>query len=164
MEGYGWTMYDTRSGGSQTIHDARGHVDVKTDFAKTADGNSWGVQVGGSLRPGAPRSGVKTAVVFHLAHEKAGRNSTKALECVKGDPGGNATRAAEASCYGKDPALGPFEFYVIGDDDNEIVEGPAVRGLQVSEDSIWKAKSTLLNITDLSKKVAKHILSVQMSF
>ncbi|KAK6196493.1 CDC27 protein [Pestalotiopsis sp. IQ-011] len=54
MEGYGWTQYDTRVGGSQTIHDSNLQIDLTTDFFKTSDGLSWGIDitfhsVGGAL-------------------------------------------------------------------------------------------------------------------
>ena len=147
MEGFGWTMYDTRFGGSQTIHDDAGHVDVKTDYMKTKDGNSWAVQVSGSLRPGAP-DGVETAVVFHVALENSASDDTKAIKCMKDKEdkaGRHDARGFGTACYGEDPALGTFEFYVIGDANNEVVEGVSVKSMQVSEDMIWKAKCASYN-------------------
>lgn len=144
MEGFGWTVYDTRFGGSQTIHDDAGHVDVKTDFMKTKDGNSWAVQVSGSLRPGAP-DGVETAVVFHVALENSAGNDTKAIKCMEDETGRHDARSFDTACYGEDPALGTFEFYIIGDANNEVVEGVSVKSMQVSEDMIWKAKCATYN-------------------
>ena len=142
VDGFGWTAYDTRLGGSQTIRDAQGHVDIRTDFIKTKDGHSWGVRVTGSLRPGAP-DGVKTAVVFHIAHENAESDDSKAMKCMKSGAGRNDAGAFGAACYGEDPELGNFELYVVGDDGNQVVEGVSVKSMEVPEDEIWKAKCAL---------------------
>lgn len=140
IEGFGWTAYDTRLGGTQTIHDSQGHVDITTDFVKTKGGNSWGVQVRGSLRRGAPSS-VKTAIVFHVAHEKTEDNSEKGLQCMGASTRARAARDdADITCHGYDPALRDFKIDVIGDAGNSVVEGPVVAATRVPERSIWKAK------------------------
>ena len=41
VDGFGWTAYDARVGGSQTIRDGAGHVEIGTDFVKTEDGTLW---------------------------------------------------------------------------------------------------------------------------
>ncbi|RYP63256.1 hypothetical protein DL769_007019 [Monosporascus sp. CRB-8-3] len=140
MEGYGWTMYDTRIGGSQTIHDGPGHVDITTDFIKLEDEESWGVQVSARMRLDAPDH-VKTAVVFHVALEKAENSNAKTLKCTNAKSEGAGRGINATACYGTDPALGSFELHVVGDASNRLVEGPAVKSLQVSEDKIWQAKS-----------------------
>lgn len=139
VDGFGWTTYDTRLGGSQTIRDGQGYVDITTDFIKTKDGNSWGVRVTGSLRSGAPQ-GVKTAVVFHVALEKSQSDDNKKLKCMNGQAVRSDDRAFGAACYGNDPLLGEFELYISGDDDNKVVEGTSVKSMDVPEDEIWKAK------------------------
>ncbi|RYO78839.1 hypothetical protein DL766_006804 [Monosporascus sp. MC13-8B] len=140
IEGYGWTMYDARIGGSQTIHDSPGHVDITTHFIKSEDEESWGVQVSARMRPDAPDR-VKTAVVFHVALEKAANSDAKSLNCTNAKSEGAGKGIDATACYGTDPALGSFEFHVVGDASNRLVEGPAVKSSQVSEDEVWQAKS-----------------------
>ncbi|KAK7751926.1 hypothetical protein SLS62_006069 [Diatrype stigma] len=163
IEGFGWTAYDTRFGGTQTIHDSQGHVDITTDFVKTKDGNSWGIQVRGSLRPDAPSS-VKTAIVFHVAHEKTEGDSGKSLRCMgSGTKVGAARDDVDIACYGYDPALGDFKFNVIGASSNGVVEGPVVAATGVPERSIWKAKYDLRR-SFYGENIARSIDSFQPDF
>ncbi|KAI0019216.1 glycoside hydrolase family 63 protein [Xylariomycetidae sp. FL0641] len=143
LEGYGWTKYDTRFGGSQTIHDSPGHVDIDTAFVKTNDGDSWGVRINASIRPDAPES-VKTAIIFHIAQEKTQNSTAKALECSSGSERKGGLPMV-AYCNGADPALGKFQLQleVLDDPGHGLVENIAVRSLVVPEEKIWQAKSVI---------------------
>ncbi len=141
MEGYGWTMYDTRVGGSQTMHDKELHVDLTTDFVKTEDGESWAVRVTGAPRLDAPGN-LRTAIIFHAAVEGATQGGSKSLACENEAQGLGDTRDAAAACHGDIPALGSFELHVAVDARNKMVRGAAVKSLQVSEEKIWRAKCT----------------------
>ncbi|EON96956.1 putative mannosyl-oligosaccharide glucosidase protein [Phaeoacremonium minimum UCRPA7] len=140
---FGWTVYDTRSGGIQTINDTSIDVDVTTSFIKTPDGKSWGVRVDGAPK----RRATKTAVIFHLALEdmpdpSAAESPTKYVRCEPADtPAGNDQ--VIAVCTGEDPSLGGFEIQVINVAQGNIVEGPAIKSIQVPESSTWQAKSVL---------------------
>ena len=49
MNGYGWTTYDPRTGGSQTIDDHGNHLKLVTDLWKREDGR-WIVNIEGKLQ------------------------------------------------------------------------------------------------------------------
>jgi mannosyl-oligosaccharide glucosidase len=132
MQGYGWTTYDTRFGGSQTIHDSKLHIDLDTDFVKS--GGSWAVRVTGTPRLDP---NVKTTVIFHAAIEGATSDSARTLVCGKGS---KDAKNAEAACHGSNPDLGSFEFLVLGDRRNKALHATAVKSVQVAEDKIWQAK------------------------
>jgi mannosyl-oligosaccharide glucosidase len=138
MQGYGWTMYDTRTGGSQTIHDSVLHVDLTTDFFKTKDGLSWSVRITGVPRPDAPAN-LKTALVFHVALEG---NVTDQRDITCSNQGSQGSlQKSSVKCFGSVAELGPIELYEIGDVQNQIIQGPAMNSLSVAEDKIWQAKA-----------------------
>ncbi|KAK3694649.1 glycoside hydrolase family 63 protein [Podospora appendiculata] len=145
MQGYGWSIYDTRVGGSQTMYDTILHINLTTDFIKSSDGDSWAVRVTGTPRSDhdLPLS-VKTTIIFHAAIEQAGSDGTRSLLC--GKPGG-----VEAACNGTVPALGSFGFQVVGDAQNNATHDVAVKTMQVPEEKIWQAKSVF---TDQARALA----------
>ncbi|KAK1831601.1 glycoside hydrolase [Podospora conica] len=141
MQGYGWTFYDTRTGGSQAVHDKQLHLDLTTDFLKSEDGRSWSVAITGTPNHDAPD--VKTSVILHVAVEKADSDGPKSLACESLSHSESKTRSGPlAACQGEIAALGGmFEFQVLGDAKNNLVHDTAVNSLNVSEDRIWQAKS-----------------------
>ncbi|KAK4231923.1 glycoside hydrolase [Podospora fimiseda] len=139
MQGYGWTYYDTRVGGSQVIHDTQLQIDLETAFLKTDDGDNWAVLVTGNPK----LDSVKTSLIFHAAVEKADSNGPKTLVCnnrVDDDEKG-----IEASCEGEIATLGNFQFEVIGDNSNKAIHSTAVKSVHVGEDKIWQAKSVFID-------------------
>ena len=135
MNGYGWTQYDTRTGGTQIIHDSKLHIDLTTTFFKADDGLGWRVRVSGTPRPGAPAD-LKTALVWHIALEGAeGMTDQRNLNCTNV----KETRTG-ASCFGLVPGLGAIELHQQGDAGNVYDEDAAVQSVTVTEERIWKAK------------------------
>lgn len=144
MQGYGWTLYDTRTGGSQTIHDSVLHVDLTTEFFKSDDGLSWSARVKGVPRADAPAS-PKTALIFHAALENSETlPADQTLKCTN-----DASTGADQSvkCTGAVPEFGSVDLHQIGDAQNEIIQGPAVKSVSMAEDKIWQAKGGLLRYT-----------------
>lgn len=139
MKGYGWTMYDPRVGGSQTIHDEELGIDLTTDFLKTEDGHGWTARVAGAPRPGAPTN-LKTSIIFHLALEGMEGSKKKNLYCEHLNRGTGHSLAFGATCHGQDPKLGPFNLVVFADSEENIVHRTAVKSARVPEDSIWQAR------------------------
>ncbi|KAK3994465.1 putative mannosyl-oligosaccharide glucosidase protein [Cladorrhinum sp. PSN332] len=139
MQGYGWTFYDTRVGGSQIAHDTQLQIDLETAFLKTEEGNSWAVRV-----TGTPKSdSVKTSLIFHIAVEKENTDGPKTLVCKNQGKDG---KGIEARCEGEIAALGGnFEFQVVGDDGNKALHNTAVKSVQVTENRIWQAKSVFVD-------------------
>ncbi|KAI1857139.1 hypothetical protein JX265_011340 [Neoarthrinium moseri] len=143
MQGYGWTSYDPRAGGSQTIHDAALRVDLKVDFYKSQDGLSWTARVTGTPRAGAPAD-LKTAVVFHAAMERAeSPTSERSLRCVR-----HLRHRDDIRCMALLPELDPVGLYITRGTDNKVVEGPSVMSLNVTEDQIWQAKDHMVDLMD----------------
>ncbi|KAI3330905.1 glycoside hydrolase family 63 protein [Ustulina deusta] len=138
MEGYGWITYDTRHGGIQAIHDSSLHIDLTTEFFKAPRGDSWGARIAGTPQKGAPAN-LKTALVFHVAHEQAQSGTGRNLSCERKTLDG--TGASPVQCYGYSLELGTFEFHIEGDPKNHVFEGISAKSQFVSEDKIWQAKS-----------------------
>ncbi|KAK1753796.1 glycoside hydrolase [Echria macrotheca] len=141
MQGYGWTFYDTRAGGSQAIHDTQLQLELRTDFLKSEDGNSWAVRITGTPKSGA--ADVKTSLILHTAVEKVDSNGPKSLVCDNRSKDGTQV---EAACHGDMPALGKFEFQVLGDTQNKPIHDTVVKSIEVTEDRIWQAKSVLVDL------------------
>jgi mannosyl-oligosaccharide glucosidase len=142
MEGYGWTVYDTRIGGSQTFHDAELHLDLTTGFLKSEDGSSWAARIVGTPKPGP--SNVKTSVILHAALEKADSDELKHFVC---EGQGKSNNGVYAICQGDIPAFDTFELQVLGDAKNKILRDTSVRSIRVPEEKIWQAKGVCSNPT-----------------
>ena len=139
MQGYGWTAYDARTGGSQTIRDAELHIDITTEFLKSEDGNSWTVRVSGTPRSDAPDD-LTTTVILHAAIEKASSDSSRTLTCGGQDKRLRTRENVEAECQGEVPGLGSFKLLVTREDESKLVHGTAVNSVDVDEAKIWQAK------------------------
>lgn len=144
MQGYGWTAYDTRTGGSQTVRDAELHIDLTTEFVKSDDGNSWAVRVSGEPRSDGSEN-VTTTVVLHAAIESSASDDARALSCGGQDRRHRRGQNFVAECRGQVAGLGSFEFSVTRDEENRPVHDTAVSSLDVDEDRIWQAKGMILH-------------------
>ncbi|CAH0055870.1 unnamed protein product, partial [Clonostachys solani] len=134
---YGWSIYDTRVGGSQAIYDEELHIDLKIDFIKTEDGKGWAVRIVGTPRSDAPGD-LKTAIIIHAAVEQSTNHPPKILACGMANQG-------EAMCSGDITGLGQFTLYTVGDASNKVIHDTFVKSVQVSEAQIWQAKSVFQN-------------------
>lgn len=140
VESFGWTLYDPRVGGSQTIRDKALGVDLTTEFVKNEDGSGWAVRVSGAVRPDViGDTAVKTSLIFHVAMEGTVGSATKSLVCERLSGGNGHIEGAE--CRGKDPALGEFSIRVNADPKDCVITGSSVKSRTVAEDTIWQAKS-----------------------
>ncbi|KAJ4294312.1 Processing alpha glucosidase I [Kalmusia sp. IMI 367209] len=71
MASFGWTVYDSRRGGTQTIEDEGNEIDITTEFVKKAEGagmGNWALRVKGTPRVNNP-DGLKTRAIFYVAME-----------------------------------------------------------------------------------------------
>ncbi|KAI9686697.1 MAG: Processing alpha glucosidase I [Bathelium mastoideum] len=143
MTGYGWTAYDPRNGGVQSIHDARNNLDIKISFTKAPEDHDyhWRARVSGTP-VAASGSNVDTAVIFYIALEGEITNEQRELECSGAreafDP------VADVECRGKTPGLGTFRIRVT--DLSSTSRGMAVKSLNVPNDSTWQAKEFSQNL------------------
>lgn len=125
MDGYGWTAYDPRIGGSQTVHDQGNGLDLTTDFVK--DGASWALRVRGTPRSHVDADNLATAVIFYLAVDAAG------VECAR------PPDAPVVECRADVPGLGPFKLHVR--DAVSKYETTSLHGFHVAADELWQAES-----------------------
>ncbi|VUC23532.1 unnamed protein product [Clonostachys rosea] len=134
---YGWSIYDTRTGGSQALYDEALHLDLSVDFIKTQDGKTWAVKVTGSPRSDAP-SDLKTAIIIHVAVEQSTNHPPNILTC-------GMAGQAEAMCSGDVTGLGQFSLRTVQDVRNKVLGSAVVKSVQVPEAEIWQAKSVFKN-------------------
>ncbi|KAK0643831.1 glycoside hydrolase family 63 protein [Cercophora newfieldiana] len=153
MQGYGWEFYDTRTGGSQVIHDTQLHLDLATNFLKSKDGKNWAVRIVGTPKKGT--TDVKTTIILHTAVEKEISDGSKSLVCENKS---KSKTGVEATCLGDIAALGKFELQVLGDERNNILQDVVVNSVRVPEEEIWQAKAVF---TDQVKSAGGDQMTVK---
>jgi mannosyl-oligosaccharide glucosidase len=152
MAGYGWTSYDSRIGGSQTIHDVENEIDLTTEFVKKYEGQeagNWALRVRGTPRKGAEK-GLKIQIVFYVGMEKmegcAGCNLNATAE-EKGT--GDDKEIEEADIMVKHSGLGRAGIRltkVKGQRRTKRApvtgkhESMSVKSVNVTEDELWQSK------------------------
>src|ERR1700722_14480183 len=70
MDGYGWTNYDPRTRGSQTIEDTKANLRLTTELLKKPDGAAgaeWNLRIRGV--PIAESRNQQTIAVFYIGTE-----------------------------------------------------------------------------------------------
>jgi mannosyl-oligosaccharide glucosidase len=82
MEGYGWTKYDPRNGGTQIVHDVGNKLNLSMDYFKVSGGKhggSWGARIKGTPRVDAPKD-LESTVIFYVGMEDLKANVDSRLE------------------------------------------------------------------------------------
>jgi mannosyl-oligosaccharide glucosidase len=129
---YGWSTYDVRAGGIQTISDPRNKVDLRIEYLKPSkegyDG-SWGFRVQGN-----PRLNIST--VLYLALENEGSHGDSHISC---EPKAEFESKIDISCKGVTPSLKSFSIHIPAPDS---VEGYTTRlsRSNIPDDELWKVK------------------------
>lgn len=173
MEGYGWDEYDTRLGGSQTIHDAFNNIDITTSFIKVpggAHGGSWGARIKGVPRPKPateddPDTSVKTMVVFYLAQEEDG--SEIRVKDVSGADWDEYGFAGDVTFEGASSGLGNFNVVVTKGTGSHPqsdhaysaerdLEKTVVQSLTAPEEHLWQTKPLLFRQI---KETVDHVVA-----
>ncbi|KAF2668554.1 glycoside hydrolase, partial [Microthyrium microscopicum] len=153
MAEYGWSMYDPRTGGVQTISDPGNNIDLTTEFVKITDGSqkgSWGTRVRGSFRDASHSSNV--SLIWYIFMESDDTKSKpNTLECQKG------AGPAGVECHGYSHGLDSF-----------TIQSPPVRtgdaaflnvqGLRIPDNQLWMAKENFVKIHKASRpnSLASH--------
>ena len=158
MAGYGWSEYDARTGGVQTIHDAGNQIDITTSFFKDTSaaagdkGGNWGVRIRGVPREGAPKD-LKTTVVVNVNLE--GQYGVfKTLEVKKPKEEGTDWFVGDVVLEGQTPGLGGFKLVVTGDEGTtnkhpshghpsgmaKSLDRTLVNSKMLGEEAIWQSK------------------------
>ncbi len=151
MAGYGWTAYDVREGGKQSVNDTGNRLDLITEFAKVSDGEpngNWGLRVSGIPRANA-QSDQKTTLIVYLGSE----NPDSRVKCT------NVHRLnpsiGDVVCDGTTVGLGNFRIdFPDHRADTAALQTTAIHSLTVPSDTIWQAKSVLI---DLIRNSDSHI-------
>lgn len=150
MAGYGWTSYDVRSGGTQTVYDTGNKLDLVTEFAKVFDGEpngNWGLRIKGIPRANA-RNDQKTTLIVYLGSE----NSDSKVICTNGHRLNPSN--SNVVCNGTMVGLGDFQIdFPDYGADSGARQKTSVNSLTVPGDTIWQAKSMLI---DLIKSSDSH--------
>jgi mannosyl-oligosaccharide glucosidase len=143
MARYGWTAYDTREGGTQTLEDVQNKIDITTEFIKKYEGDSagnWALRIRGAPRRDAPAD-MKTSVVFYVGMESMDTCTTCKLEASEQLGADEPASIHAANIWVEHPQLGIAGLHIpgsIGEDGHP--ETMVVKTLNVTEDRLWQAK------------------------
>ncbi|XPS77894.1 Mannosyl-oligosaccharide glucosidase [Ascochyta lentis] len=155
MAMYGWSTYDARAGGTQIIQDVGNQIDVTTEFIKKSEGQSagnWALRVKGKPRNGAPAD-LKTSVIFYIGMEDQASCADCQLQAFE-QLGAGDDKSVEAVNFAiKHPRLGSAGIHIptsVGE--NGRHEGTIVHTLNTTEDKLWQAKSTFLDLLKAQSK------------
>lgn len=156
MAGYGWDAYDTRTGGSQTIHDAGNGIDLTTEFVKFpesgSNGGGWGVRVRGVPREDAENAEeLRTSLWFYAGLEGLG-----SVEVVGAEEDDGVGATGDVTLSGQTNDLGEFTLKVLGGEgeiknvhpgsgdhpayDSKPLDRTFIHSVQVPDEAIWQAK------------------------
>lgn len=142
MAGYGWASYDIRKGGVHIVNDTKNRVDLLVRYAKIQGSDShddWGLEIQILPRKDAPDH-QETTAIFYIGIE----DLESKVRCKYGSDVPNQNK--QASCDGVTHGLGNFNVRVL---DHQPDEEPKtytfVHSMTVPADTIWKAKSILID-------------------
>lgn len=136
MDGYGWTAYDPRHGGSQVVHDVGNGLNVTTEFFRPPGPqhqHSWGARIKAQPRANADKA-VKSTAIFYISLEDMHSNPSTSLQCRSVD---NAVR-----CDGRTASLGGFQLRVQRARSTSSNYQPivTVHSVSVPDETLWQAK------------------------
>ncbi|KAF2709350.1 glycoside hydrolase family 63 protein [Pleomassaria siparia CBS 279.74] len=157
IAGWGWTTYDSRTGGSQTIHDVNNTIDITTEFVKKYEGQSagnWALRVRGSPRKDA-KSRLRTTVVFYVGMEKMSQcgDDCELLSWVEKKGQNDRIHVDSAEFKIKHPGLGLARISLPnpkGKDNarssrTSVHNSTAVKAATVEEDMLWQSNTVYKN-------------------
>jgi mannosyl-oligosaccharide glucosidase len=144
MARYGWTAYDTRDGGAQTIEDVQNKIDITTEFIKKSDGPSsgnWGLRIRGTPRKDAPAD-LTTSVVFYVGMESMDTcTKCKLVSSAQVGPEED-TSVHAANFWIEHPQLGVSGIHMPASvQDSGRHEAMSIKSMNVSENQLWQARS-----------------------
>jgi mannosyl-oligosaccharide glucosidase len=145
MAGYGWSNYDPRTGGSQTIEDTKAKLTLTTELVKKTDGAvgpEWSLRI-----RGLPKSeSQNTMLVFYMGSEKELHVDDTVLGCTNK---ANHNRTGETiRLWGYNDGLGSFELLVQPPRSTKPTgKAPqhltSVTSMFVAASTVWRAKGQL---------------------
>jgi mannosyl-oligosaccharide glucosidase len=152
MAGYGWTSYDARNGGSQTMHDVGNELDLTTEFVKKHEGQgagNWALRVRGTHKKHTEK-GSRTQIVFYAGMEKTKECVKCEMEATAEEKGmGDDVEVEEVGIKIKHPGLGRAGMRITNLKGQKRTkrapvtgkhESMTVKSVNVTEDEIWQSK------------------------
>jgi mannosyl-oligosaccharide glucosidase len=145
MGGYGWTNYDPRTGGSQTIEDTKGNLRLTTELFKKPDGAAgadWNLRIRGV--PITESQNPQTIAVIYVGSETELYANDAILECTNTL---NQNRSGETiRVWGYTEDLGSFELLLQSprsskpNDQRAPLHKISVASMTIPSTTIWHAK------------------------
>ena len=131
MRGYGWTEYDVRHGGMQTLHDAENGLDMETSLVmpeRDEQRGSWAARVKVSPAAGTDKA-INSTIILYIGLGTSHLTPPSALKCK--------VSSGIVRCVGSTPRIGDFQLSM-----SRVGVGSSVDvwGSSVSDDNVWQAK------------------------
>jgi mannosyl-oligosaccharide glucosidase len=156
MAGYGWDIYDPRTGGVQVVHDKDNGIDLETSFVKFDHGSGgWAARVKGTPREDAERreasaggpDTLMTAVWFTVSAEGLGTIVPRDIEDSK-ERGyeGDVVLEGEAGQLGEfrititEPKGQSHPSHNHPSYQSKPLDHTFVHSVQVPEEALWQSK------------------------
>jgi mannosyl-oligosaccharide glucosidase len=137
MDGYGWSLYDVRTGGTQQILDGQNNLHMSTDFVKISKGKNtgnWGVRIQGKFRdPSTPRN---ISTIWYMALGTDTNTSNATIRCQQSS---SDSLISDIECGGYAPRLNSFSIHLSPPRTQHAAQ-TALHGAQIPKDQLWKAK------------------------
>ncbi|KAK3723044.1 Processing alpha glucosidase I [Vermiconidia calcicola] len=132
MRGYGWTEYDVRHGGMQTLHDAENGLDMETSLVmpeRDEQRGSWAARVKVSPAAGTDKA-INSTIILYIGLGTSHLTPPSALDCE--------VSSGIVRCVGSTPRIGDFQLSMSRAGVGSSVD---VWGSSVSDDNVWQAKA-----------------------
>jgi mannosyl-oligosaccharide glucosidase len=134
---YGWTKYNVRTGGSQTIVDPTNGLEMTTDFVKLSEdpvAGNWGLRINGKLSDSSSNSR-NISVILYVALEEDVEAGPAHVDCARQEPGLNSVE-----CKGTAPGLDAFTISMPSPKSDDQYQ-TSLKGISAVDEQLWQAKS-----------------------
>jgi mannosyl-oligosaccharide glucosidase len=141
MTQYGWSIYDVRNGGTQSISDAGNNINLTLQLVKIPDGSmkgSWGLRVDGRFRDASSPSGAD--IIWYMTIEESALSGLNALSCQE-------RFSSEIHCQGTASGLGSFDIQLPPGKIGNTTKSD-LHVLKVPDEELWKAKGELRQLLE----------------
>ncbi len=158
MDGYGWDVYDPRSGGVQTVRDRGNGIDLETSFVKFDEPlGSWAARIKGTVREDAEpgvgsqngvRENLKTSVIFTLGVVGVGSEAHP----VGAETGEGMGFEGDVTFEGQTMDLGDFQLTITAPEANshpshkhesyqfKPLDRTLVHSVMVPQEALWQGR------------------------
>lgn len=160
IKGYGWDVYDPRTGGVQTIRDQENGIDLETSFVKFDEGRGgWGARIKGTVRddaqPGAgSQNGVKEQLKTMLLFTVGLEGEKGVSKVVDSEATDNVGFEGDVTIEGQGEDMGPFRITITEPESNshpvhnhpsyqsKPLDRTYVHSMMMPQEALWQGKGT----------------------